>query len=356
MAEESSSQDKTEEPTPRRISDARQEGQVAKSQELSSVAIIAAGVVTIFVFSSMFYNKVHSMFTGHFQNLGQIDISSESVYYTFQTWGFEYAKIVAPFFLLVSIVAFGISFLQVGPLFSSKAVEPKFDKLNIAKGAKNLVNAKKLFDLFRDSIKIVLIGIVAYVTLDAEMDNYIPLMDQSLGQVLTYGGTVAFKLAIRCVALLLILAILDYAYQKYNYKKSLRMTKQEVKDENKQYEGDPQVKSKIKRIQREQSKKRMLNDVQTADVVVTNPTHIAVALKYDTEKMNAPVVVAKGQRLIAEKIKEVAKKFKVPVVENKPLAQALFKYAEVGMEIPENLYKAVAEVLAYVYRLKKKVK
>jgi len=241
-------------------------------------------------------------------------------------------------------------------LFSFEAIEPKFDKLDITKGLKQLISAKKIFDLFRDSVKIILIGLVAYLTLKAELPNFLPLMDKSLGQILSYGSTLAFKLGIRCAMVLLLLAVLDFAYQKYTYKKGLRMSKQEVKDEHKQYEGDPLIKSRIRRIQREQAKKRMMQDAQTANLVVTNPIHIAVALKYDTGGMNAPMVVAKGQRLIAEKIKEIAEKFSIPIVEDKPLAQALFKYAEIGMEIPENLYKAVAEILAYVYKLKDKVK
>ena len=356
MADEGSSQDKTEEPTPRRIQDARKKGQVARSQELSSVAIITAGMVALLVLAPFIMQRTTGIFITCFGELGKTPLTITSINYIFQSWGLQFAKIVAPFLLIMAVVGFFTAFLQVGPLFSIEALEPKFDKLDITKGLKQLISSKKLFDLFRDSVKIILIGLVAYLTLKAELPNFLPLMDKSLGQILSFGSTLAFKLGIRCAMVLLLLAVLDFAYQKYTYKKGLRMSKQEVKDEHKQYEGDPLIKSRIRRIQREQAKKRMLQDAQTANVVVTNPIHIAVALKYDTGGMNAPMVVAKGQRLIAEKIKEIAEKFSIPIVEDKPLAQALFKYAEIGMEIPENLYKAVAEILAYVYKLKDKVK
>ncbi|MCP4633560.1 MAG: flagellar biosynthesis protein FlhB [candidate division Zixibacteria bacterium] len=352
MADEQSTQDKTEDPTPRRIGDARKKGQVAKSQELSSVAIITAGLSTLFVLAPTMMRQFTDVFVTCFTTLGQIPITTSSIHYFFQSSGMQYAKIVAPFLLIIAVVAFFATFLQVGPLFSFETLEPKFDKLDIVKGLKKVVSKKSLFDLFKDSGKIFLIGIVAYSTLKADLPNYIPLMDKSIGQILIYGSNLAFKLGIRCAMVLILLAVLDFAWQKHTYKNDLKMSKQEVKDEHKQYEGDPTIKAKIKRIQREQAQKRMLQDIKTADVVVTNPTQIAVALKYDRDKMTAPMVVAKGQRLIAAKIRELAEKFDIPIVEDKPLARSLFKYAEIGMEVPENLYKAVAEILAYVYKLK----
>ncbi len=351
MADESSSQDKTEDPTPRRIRDARKKGQVARSQELSSVAIISAGFISLLILSPFLLRQMSGLYITSFSELGKVPITPNNFIYLFEKWGWEFVKMLAPIMLILSVIGFFATFLQVGPLFSFEAMEPSFDKLDITKGIKRIISVKSLFDLFRDSSKIIIIGVVAYITLKGEINNYIPLMDKGLGQVLLFGSKLTFKLGIRCAMALLILAILDLMYQRYNHKKQLKMSKQEVKEEMKQYEGDPQIKAKIRRIQREQAMKRMLYDAKTADVVVTNPTKIAVALKYDEKGMTAPKVIAKGQRLIAEKIKEIAMKFSIPIVENKPLAQSLFKYVEIGQEIPDNLYKAVAEVLAYVHRL-----
>ena len=175
----------------------------------------------------------------------------------------------------------------------------------------------------------------------------------SVGQIFALSGSVIIKLAFRIVLMLLVMAILDYAFQRWDYEKNLRMTRQEVREEVKQQEGDPMVRSRVRNLQREMSQRRMMDDVGTADVVVTNPTHVAVALKYDVETMGAPRVVAKGQRLVAQRIKELAREAGVPLVENKPLARALFKVVRIGEEIPEDLFKAVAQVLAFVFQLKR---
>lgn len=354
MADEGNSQEKTEEPTPRRIEEARKKGQVARSQELSSVAIITAGLIALMVMSPMMLYQLKSVMVASFGEAGKIPVGVNSIRYIFHTYGLGFAKILAPFLLVLALVGFFTAYLQVGPLFTFQVLEPKFDKLNIVKGLKQVISTRKLFELSRDLLKISIIGVVAYVTVKNGLHDSIELMDQSLGQILVFGSQMVFKVGIYCALALLVLAVLDFAYQRYTYQKGLRMTKQEIKDEFKQYEGDPLIKSRIRRIQKEQARRRMLQDVKKADVVVTNPTELAVALEYDNEKMNAPVVLAKGQRLLAAKIKEFAKKYEIPIVEDKPLAQALYKFAEVGMEIPENLYKAVAEVLAYVYRLKNK--
>ncbi len=356
MAEESSAQEKTEDPTARRISEARKRGQVARSQELSSVAIITAGLITLLILGPATLQQMLGIFTTNFSEVGKMPINMININYLFQSWGWVFVKILAPIMLILALVGFFISFAQVGPLFSFKAMEPQPDRFNLAKGAKRLFALKSLFNLFRDSIKIILIAAVAYYTLKAEMPNYLPLMDKDVGQIFLFGAGLTFKLGIRCALALLLLAILDYAYQKWNYKKGLKMSKQDVKDEMKTYEGNPQIKARARRVQQEQARKRMFQDIPNADVVVTNPTEIAVALKYKSEEMNAPKIIAKGQRLIAEKIKEIAREYDIPIVEDKPLARSLFQYVEVGMEVPEHLYKAVAEVLAYVHKLKNNVK
>ena len=353
MADDHSQDEKTEQPTPRKREDARKKGQVAKSQELNSVFIILTGLLALVIF----YNNILSGFAGSFHyNLTQIgtDITVTKFYELFIANGMTLIKMVAPILIFLGIVGLLINLAQVGFMISAEAIEPKLDKLDLVKGFKRIVSMRTLVNLFRDTAKITIIAYVAYLTYKAEMPNYIPLADQEVGQIVVFMSSVALKIVLRAAGVLLILSILDYAYQKYEHEKQLKMTKQEIKDEMKHHEGDPLIKMRIRRIQREMARSRMLQAVEDADVVVTNPTHLAVALKYDSEAMPAPVVVAKGERLIAEKIKEIAQKANVPIVENKPLARALFKSVDIGMEIPAKLFKAVAEVLAYVYKLKGK--
>jgi flagellar biosynthetic protein FlhB len=206
----------------------------------------------------------------------------------------------------------------------------------------------------RDFLKLMAIGVVGYFAITHEFKNVVPLADSEVSSIISFIGSAAFRVVIKLCLAFIVIAFADYAFQKYDYEKQLKMSKQEIKDEMKKYEGSPETKSRIRRVQREMAQARMMGEVPQADVVVTNPTHIAVALKYDADEMDAPTVVAKGQRLIAEKIKSIAKENDVPIVENKPLARSLYEAVEVGMTIPAKLYKAVAEVLAYVYKLKGK--
>lgn len=354
MAEQHSQDEKTEQPTSRRREESRKKGQVARSQELNSVFIILTGMLAL----AVFYNHILNGFTSAFNfNLGLIgtDITATNFYNLFITNGGTLVSILAPILLMLLVVGILINIAQVGFMVSTESIQPKLEKLDLIKGFKRLFSTRTIFNLFRDTFKIALIAYVAYLTYKGEMPNYIPLADQELGQILSFMARVSLKIILRASGVLLLLSILDYAYQKYEHEKQLKMTKQEIKDEMKQHEGDPLIKMRIRRIQREMAHQRMLQEVEHADVVVTNPTHLAVALKYDSETMDAPMVVAKGQRLVAERIKEIANKAGVPIVENKPLAQALFKSVDVGMSIPGKLFKAVAEILAYVYKLKGKI-
>ncbi len=268
--------------------------------------------------------------------------------------GFIYDAFLVVFPLLAIVLIAGLvaNYLQVGFLFSAEAIAPKFSKIDPIKGFQRLFTLKSLTELAKNILKIVIVGSVAYGTISGELDGLSPLMDQSIWGIITYIGETSFKIILRTCWVLIVLAILDYCYQRWEYERGLKMSKQEIKEEHKQSEGDPMLKGKIKRMQRAMARKRMMSKVPKADVVVTNPDHIAVALKYDQREMAAPVVIAKGAALVAEKIKELARKNQVPIVENKPLARLLFKTVDLDRAIPENLYKAVAEVLAYVYGLK----
>ena len=233
-------------------------------------------------------------------------------------------------------------------------MEPKWEKLDVIKGLKRLVSVRSLVMMVRDTLKLFIVGFVAYKAISSEFENFFLLPDlttMAMGMTMV---KLAIVIALKIGGAILVLAVLDYAYQKYEFEKSIRMSKQELKDEFKDTEGSPQIKSRVRQIQREMARKRMMGAVPDADVVITNPTHLAVALKYNTDEMTAPYVVAKGERLLALKIKEIALEHDIPVFEDRPLARALFKTCEVGTMVPASLFRAVAEVLAYVYRLKGK--
>jgi flagellar biosynthetic protein FlhB len=237
-------------------------------------------------------------------------------------------------------------------VFSNEAITPKFDRFNPITGIKRLFSTRSLIELLKSLLKLAVVGWIGYTTIMGELKVFPLLVDKTGAEVLAFAGQVCFKLFLKTGLALLVIAGFDYAYQRYQFEHNLKMTKQEIREEFKSTEGDPLIKSRIRSLQRERSRQRMMKDVPKADVVLTNPTHLAVALRYDVEKSAAPVVVAKGARLIAERIKAIAKENGVPVIENKPLARMLFKNAEIGSEIPFELYKAVAEVLAVVYRMR----
>ena len=259
---------------------------------------------------------------------------------------------MAPVFVAVAGAALLINVLQVGVNFTSKPLIPKLSKLNPISGVARLFSMRSLNELFKSILKIAIIATIAYVTIRGKMDRLVLMVEMTPAQI-GYGAmALAFEIFVKTVMALAILAFLDFAFQKWQFLQDMKMTKEEVKEEWKQTEGDPHVKARIRSLQREASRKRMMSSVPQADVVVTNPTHLAVALSYDSDKASAPIVVAKGRALLAEKIKQIARENNVPIVEDKPLAQALYKQVEVGEVIPILFYQAVAELLAYVYKLK----
>ncbi len=351
MAEESF-QEKTEPATQRRRQDARKEGKVARSMELNSFAILFVGVLVLFFAMPLMIRQVSDVMRELFQSIATLDISVGLIPQLFFTIGTRMLIILAPIMICLFAAGLLINFSQVGFHLTSKPLEPKLDKLDLIKGLKKLLSTQSLVALARNIIKLVIIGWIAYTAIRAESKHFVSVLDGDVYNLLSFAGQAAFHIALKIALALLVLAILDYAYQKWDFEKSIRMTKQEIKEEVKQYEGSPITRQRVRRVQQELSRMRMTREIPKADVVVTNPVHLAVALKYDTENMGAPTVVAKGARLLAEKIKEIAREHNIPIVENKPLARALYQAVEIGMQIPANLYKAVAEVLAYVYRLK----
>ena len=347
-------QEKTEQPTSKRRDETRKKGQVAKSQELNSVAILLASLTLFYLTGTIMVEKLLGIIRWTLMESGRFVIDTTTVGHLAITLIYKMFGVLAPLLLTVVVMAVCANIMQIGFIGSSEAIQPKLSKISPIKGFQRLFSMRALVDLVKNIFKIVIIGIVAYITIKGEVHTLITLGNLTTWGVLTYMGNVTFTVIFRTCWVLLLLAILDYMFQKWEFEKNLKMSKQEVKDESKQSEGDPLIKSRIKRIQREAARKRMMANVPKADVIITNPTHFAIALVYDQGAMQAPMVIAKGKGFIAEKIKEIGRKNSVPIIENKPLAQLLYKVVDVDTMIPANLYKAVAEVLAYVYNIKSK--
>ena len=353
MAEESF-QEKTEQATPKRREDARKKGQVARSTELSSVAILAAGLLALAALGSYLLDRLGNFMVDTLTNGIHAELNSVNILGYILGWGRDYAMLVAPVVLFLLVAALVVNYAQVGVLFTGQPLMPKANRLSPLTGIKRIFSARGLVELAKGLFKIGAVSYLTWLTIAAEADRMAAFMDMGIGQILLLSGNIVLTLAFRITLLLLVMAILDYAFQRFDYEKNLRMTRQEVKEELKQQEGDPLIRQRVRSLQREMSQRRMMDDIGSADVVVTNPTHVAVALQYDPETMPAPKVLAKGQRLVAQRIKELAREAGVPLVENKPLARALFKAVKIGEEIPEDLFKAVAQVLAFVFGLKRR--
>lgn len=354
MADNEQGQEKTEQATDKRREEARGKGQVAKSREIPSVAVLFACLIYFHFNAASLLQKIMAIMSSSFRSAGQTVIDMDNAPSLLSGYIFKVFFMLLPLLGLICLIALAANVLQVGILFSSSAIQPEFSKIDPLKGLKNLLSLKSGVEFIKNIIKMSIIGFVSYKVIGDEISNCLPLAEQSVWGIMIYMGRISFKILITTCWVLVLLAILDYLYQRWEYEKGLRMSRQEIKDEFKNMEGNPAIKGRIKRLQREMARKRMMAAVPTADVVITNPTHLAVALKYDQAKNSAPSVVAKGADLIAEKIRELARENNVPIVENKPLAQVLYKLVKVEDLIPENLYRSVAEVLAYVYSLRRK--
>ncbi|MCZ7610116.1 MAG: flagellar biosynthesis protein FlhB [Ignavibacterium sp.] len=348
--------EKTEQPTGKKLSDARDRGQVAKSREVNSLAVFSTGFIILYLFQGFIGGRIKTFTVSIFDSLDTFP-NRLAMISTFMTdWYIFFAITLAPVVVGLIVVIFAANISQVGIKLSPKALSIKFDKLNVVNGVKNLISAKSFFELIKSIVKLIITGGFLYYVLEDLISSATQLESFSINEILIFMLDAAFDLIWKIGLVYLLIAAADFAWEKYKFRKSMMMTKEEVKEEWKQTEGDPQVKSRIKKLMYEASKRRMMKDLPTADVVITNPTHYAVALKYDMNKDAAPSVIAKGVDELAQKIKEVAKKHDIPIQENKELARALYKMCDIGERIPSSLFKAVAEVLAYVYNLKKSKK
>lgn len=348
--------EKTEKATPKKIQDARKKGQVAKSQELSPAIALTAFFFLLMMLGGYMLEGLQSIMRESLVTYIGWQFNAHNLQAMVKQMAFEIVKIVSPVLGLSFLIALVVNYAQVGWLFTTEPLKMKLEKLDPIKGAKRLFSLRSIVELFKSLLKISAGLIVAYFILWEAKEKLMQLSFLSLGSVIVFTGNEVVKLGIFIGLLLFILAILDYIYQRYEFAKNLRMSKQDIKDEHKQVEGDPLIKSKIRQRQRSMALRRMMQDLPKADVIITNPTHFAVAIRYDANDMSAPTVIAKGQDYMALKIREIAKKHRIITMENKPLARALYNQVEIGQQIPEELFKAVAEVLAYVYKLQGKVK
>jgi flagellar biosynthesis protein FlhB len=353
MAEDQD-QEKNEQATSKRRRDAREKGQVAKSRELASVAVLGGCLVYFYFCASSLATRLMELMRTSFRESGQTTLTIENIQPLLMDLAFRTFSLLAPFLLVTLIAGLMGNILQVGLLFSSEAITPKFSKIDPFKGLQRLFSLRSLVELIKNILKMAIVGFVAYLTIKGESHQLFSLVHLGVTNILGYIGEVSFKILYSACWILLILAVLDYGYQKWEHERNLKMSIKEIREENKQTEGDPLIKWRIKKLQREMARKRMMAAVPKADVVITNPTHLAVAICYEPETMTAPRVVAKGADFLAEKIKEIARESGVPVIENRLVAQVLYKMTAVEQAIPENLYKAIAEILAYVYSFKRK--
>ncbi len=352
MAEESpTGGERTEDATAKRRADFRKKGQVAQSKEVQTAALFTIILLFWFFYIETFWNKLSSLMLSIWQSLDSFDATlpgtMELAYFLVKQCSF----LLAPLFLLVVLVGIFSSFFQIGWLFTSKPLTPDFSKLNPIPGFGRFFSKKSLVELLKSLSKVILVGWVAYSTIFDHFPEALLQTDTSIGATLLFMGQTAGLVLAKVCAIMLLIAFIDFLYVKWEMEEKMKMTKQEVKEEFKETEGDPHIKAQIRQIQQEMARKRMMADIPTADVVVTNPTHISVALRYKQGQDEAPLVIAKGADFVAMKIREIAKENQIPIIENPPVARMLHKL-DIGGIIPEEMFTVVAEILAHVYSLK----
>jgi len=351
MAEESD-QERTEPASPQRLEKAREEGQVVQSRELATFVVLMTSGATLWLMAGNLGQAMSNIVRGGLQFNPGIARDSSHVMAQLSNQFFEAALALAPFFLLVVVAALASPLLLRGWLFSSKALAPKFNRLNPFSGIKRMFSSQGLIELVKSMAKVGLLGGVAAWLIWSNVGSIFSLSLETPSNAIQHMGDIVGKIFLLVSGTMIFIVAIDLPYQLWSHYKKLRMTKEELRREAKESEGDPHLKAHIRAQQREVARRRMMSEIPTADVVVTNPTHYAVALKYTEGKMGAPRVVAKGADAVAARIRELAAEHKVPLLEAPPLARALFRHTELGDEIPAKLYAAVAEVLAYVFQLR----
>ncbi|WP_186577456.1 flagellar biosynthesis protein FlhB [Aquibacillus kalidii] len=346
--------EKTEKATPKKRQDSRKKGQVAKSQDVNTAILLFFVFIALIVMGGQWKDTMTSMYEKSFTEYIHWDITEYSVHTLFVELTLEMAMTLAPVMGIAMLAGVAANYMQIGFLFTTEPLQMKLNKLDPIQGAKRIFSARALVELLKSLLKISIVGVVTFSILWMNKDDMMMLAGKDVNGALAFFGNITIQMGIAASIALLILSVMDYTYQKYDFEKNIRMSKNDIKDEYKNIEGNPLIKSKIKEKQRQMAMRRMMSEVPEADVIITNPTHYSIAIKYDEEKGDAPYVVAKGVDFVAFKIREIAKANQIMLVENRPLARALYDQVEIGNVINEEFYQAVAEILAYVYRLKQK--
>lgn len=352
MAEETPTGERTEAPSAKRRQDFRKKGQVAQSREVQTAAMFTILLLFWVFYAPYFWRDLTVTLSSIWGRCCEYSVTPPAlmqlVFYVFN----RLAVLMVPLFLVAMLVGFFSTFMQIGWLFTTQPLTPDLSKLDPIKGMARFVSKRSMVEIIKSLLKVILIAWVSFRTVQGEFEQALVLVDMTLEQILYFLAKTSTLIMMKVCAIMIFLAALDYGFVRWEMEEKMKMTKQEQKEEFKDTEGDPHIKSKIRSIQQQMARRRMMAAVPEADVVITNPTRIAVALRYDSKSMDAPMVLAKGQELVAAKIRELARENKIPIIENPPVARLLHSRVEIGQTIPEELFKAVAEILAYVYSLK----
>jgi len=347
--------DRTETATPKKREDVRKKGQVARSVEINSVLNVLIVFIVLNIFGNYIIDNIKNISISFWSNLFSFNLNADNISNFVSQVIFKIILILLPVFIAAFLVAIISNLLQVGFNISFEPLKPNLDNINPMKGLQRIFSKRMLVELLKAFLKIAIIGYVFYGGIKKIFNDIFltPLMD--INTLFIFITSITYNLAMKIVIAFIIFAFIDYLYQRWEFEQNIKMTKQEIKDEMKQLEGDPLIKVRIRNIQREMARRRMISEIPKADVVITNPTHIAVALSYNEKENPVPLIIAKGLNFMAEKIKKIAKDNKIPIVENRYLAKLLVEI-DVGREIPFELFQTVAEILAYVYQIKGKIK
>ncbi len=352
MADDTDASQKTEEPTPKKIQDARNKGQIPTSREINHWFMLLAASIIFAVLADSLTGDIARTLVKFVERPDTLPVDADGLESIFSSTLYEIGIAILPTTIILVLAAAASGFMQTGFIASLDRIQPKLEKISIIKGAKRMFSMKAVVEFAKGVLKIAIVGSIATMVILPQFEGMDRLVTLPVIEFLGVLQSLAVKLVVAILAVMTVIAAVDFLYQRFEHTKQLRMSRQEIKDEMKQTEGDPHVKSRMKQIRMERARTRMMAAVPEADVVITNPTHFAVALAYDPENMAAPRMLAKGADLVAQRIRELAKEHDVPIVENPPLAQALFAGVEIGDEVSEEHYKAVAEVISYVFQLK----
>ncbi|MFD1850366.1 flagellar biosynthesis protein FlhB [Oceanobacillus bengalensis] len=346
--------EKTEKATPKKRQDERKKGKVAKSQDINAAILLLLCFATLIIFGKNILSTFSEMYKHTFTEFIHWEVTEKTVQQVFTGAAIEVAIMLAPILIIAIIAGVAANLMQIGFLFTTESLKFDLKKIDPIQGAKRIFSIRAFVELIKSLFKIVLVGAITFFIIWINIDEMLMTAFTNAESALHFFANVTIIMVISAIIALLFISIFDYSYQRYDFEKNMKMSKQDIKDEYKNMEGDPFIKSKRKQRQREIATRRMMSDVPNADVIITNPTHFAIAIKYDEKVASAPYVLAKGVDRTALKIKEIAKAHDITMVENRPLARSLYQAIEIGDVIPEEFFQAVAEILAYVYRLEKK--